>query len=119
MTNQEKNAQLTYGTRIVPKGSTNPNGSLVVEAAAKWSGIGGTGCELPAPECPAMMANIQAGLREKLRIWIPGTAFGPVNGPPHNSPTSWVTRLPGTVCIYILPSLPTMPPLRNPTHPPH
>lgn len=91
MTNEEKAAQLNYGTRIVPGGSIDPSGSLVVEAAVEWHGIGGTGCELPAEQCPAMMARIQAGLKKRLRIWVPGISPLPVtarhtDNPNHHPP---------------------------------
>jgi hypothetical protein len=72
MTNHEKNAQLSYGTRVVKGGSTN--GTLVVEAAVLRGGIGGIGCELWAGDCPHLMAAVQAGLVVSapmlLRDWV-------------------------------------------------
>ena len=46
LTNQEKNAQLGYGTRLYPGSSTNA--SVVIAHAAANGGVGGIGCELPA-----------------------------------------------------------------------
>ena len=84
MTNREKNAQLSYGTRTLPGGSTNA--TAVIEAALQRGGIGGIGCELPAAECADFLATIQTALKQKSRLGIPAmmmcetTHSGGLNG---------------------------------------
>ena len=46
-------------------------GPEMVGARCRAVGIGGIACSLPARECGAFMADVQAGLKAKLRRWIP------------------------------------------------
>lgn len=70
MTNREKNAQLNYGSGN-PKVHDATNASAVVDAIVALGGVGGVGCVLPAEECVQWIADIQRGLKAKMRIWIP------------------------------------------------
>lgn len=60
------NPSLDSGTRLFPSSSTNA--SIIIEQAAFSGGVGGIGCELPAAECPAFLAAVQAGLKKELRV---------------------------------------------------
>lgn len=60
------NPSLDSGTRLFPSSSTNA--SIIIEQAAFSGGVGGIGCELPAAECPAFLAAVQAGLTKELRV---------------------------------------------------
>jgi beta-glucosidase len=67
MTNEEKNAQLAYGTTKV----TGINATRAVQDILAKHGVGGIGCDLPAQHCPQLMKSINAGLKAKMRLWIP------------------------------------------------
>ena len=67
MNNEEKNAQLAYGTTT----STGINASRAVDTILAVHGVGGIGCDLPAAQCPQLMRDINAGLKARMRLWIP------------------------------------------------
>eukprot|EP01043_Picozoa_sp_COSAG02_P028478 COSAG02_NODE_1727_length_11182_cov_40.189209_6_plen_245_part_00 len=67
MSNDEKDAQLKYGTTT----ATGINASRAVTTILSQHGIGGIGCDLPAAQCPALLKQINAGLKKKMRLWIP------------------------------------------------
>ena len=67
MTNEEKNAQLAYGTTK----ETGINATRAVQDILAQHGVGGIGCDLPAQHCPQLMKSINAGLKANMRIWIP------------------------------------------------
>ncbi len=69
MTNQEKNAQLGYGTGVVHGGGKNA--SAVVEAGRVRGGIGGIGCELAAGQCATWAQAVNLGLNSSTRLGIP------------------------------------------------
>eukprot|EP01043_Picozoa_sp_COSAG02_P093196 COSAG02_NODE_29735_length_564_cov_0.752688_1_plen_172_part_00 len=67
MTNDEKDAQLKYGTTT----ATGINASRALATIVAQQGIGGIGCYLPAAQCPGLLKEINAGLKTKMRLWIP------------------------------------------------
>jgi beta-glucosidase-like glycosyl hydrolase len=67
MTNDEKDAQLKYGTTT----ATGINASRAIATIVAQRGIGGIGCDLPAAQCPALLKDINAGLKRQMRLWIP------------------------------------------------
>jgi beta-glucosidase-like glycosyl hydrolase len=71
LNNTEKNAQLSYGTGAIGGGLGSTNATITIDGAVAVGGVGGIGCSLPANQCAAWNAKIQAGLKDRLRVWVP------------------------------------------------
>lgn len=94
MTNEEKNAQLAYGTTK----TTGINATVAVQAIVAQHGVGGIGCDLPAARCPQLLRDINAGLKRRMRLWIPPMVMCEST---HSGGVSGTTSQRGWRCVHV------------------